>query len=50
MAKRNNIEYTCTVTFTEGWEKRVTEAFVDLYYKRQREGKPLLSETKEKTV
>lgn len=27
-------EYTCTVVFTEGWQKRVTEAFVDLYYQR----------------
>lgn len=32
MAKKK--EYRCTVVYTEGWEKRVTEAFVDLYYKR----------------
>ncbi|MCI8374959.1 MAG: hypothetical protein HFI29_05935 [Lachnospiraceae bacterium] len=34
-------EYTCTVTFTDGWQKRVTDAFVDLYYQRlQRIGEP----------
>lgn len=29
-------EYTCTVEFTEGSEQRITQAFVDLYYRRQR--------------
>ena len=36
MAKQ---EYTCTVEFTEGWQKRVTDAFVSLYYKRLEKGK-----------
>lgn len=36
MAKQ---EYTCTVEFTEGWQKRMTEAFVSLYYKRLKQGK-----------
>lgn len=35
MAKAND-EFTCTVEFTEGSEQRITEAFVDLYYSRQR--------------
>ena len=33
---RTSEEYTCTVVFTEGSDKRITEAFVDLYYDRQR--------------
>jgi len=36
MAKQ---EYTCTVEFTEGWQKRVKDAFVSLYYKRLKKGK-----------
>ena len=35
MAKAND-DFTCTVEFTEGSDKRITEAFVDLYYDRQR--------------
>lgn len=35
MAKAND-DFTCTVEFTEGSERRITEAFVDLYYDRQR--------------
>ena len=35
MAKAND-DFTCTVEFTEGSEQRITEAFVDLYYNRQR--------------
>lgn len=36
MAKRAKKEYTCTVTLTEGAERRITEAFVELYYNRLR--------------
>ncbi|MCI8585547.1 MAG: hypothetical protein HFI92_06555 [Lachnospiraceae bacterium] len=36
MAKQ---EYTCTVEFTEGWQERVTNAFVSLYYQRLAQGK-----------
>lgn len=36
MAKRAKKEYTCTVTYTEGYEQRITEAFVELYYNRLR--------------
>lgn len=32
MAKKK--EYKCTVEFTEGWQERITQAFVDLYYQR----------------
>lgn len=31
-------DYTCTVEFTPGWEKRFTQAFVDLYYQRLERG------------
>ena len=27
-------EYTCTVILTDGWQKRLTDAFVDSYYQR----------------
>lgn len=50
MARKEKVEYTCTVTYTEGWEKRVTEAFVDLYFKLKEEGrlpKPKLNKTEE---
>lgn len=43
MAKQ---EYTCTVEFTEGWQKRVTDAFVSLYYQRVKQGKEELLEKK----
>ena len=36
MAKSKKEEYTCTVEFTEGSEQRITEAFVELYFNRQR--------------
>ncbi len=36
MAKRAKKEYTCTVTYTEGYEQRITEAWVELYYNRLR--------------
>lgn len=39
MAKRKEVEYTCTATYTEGCEKRLTEAMTDLYYKLKREGR-----------
>lgn len=32
MAKKEPPKITCTVTFTEGAHKRITDAFVDLYY------------------
>lgn len=31
MAKRN-VSYTCKITYTEGYEKRLTQALVDIYY------------------
>ncbi|MDE5758700.1 MAG: hypothetical protein K2H85_08835 [Allobaculum sp.] len=34
MAKKREKNYTCTVTYTEGCEKRLTEALVDVYYNR----------------
>ena len=33
MAKKENT-YTCTVEYTEGCEKRLTQALVDIYYNR----------------
>lgn len=33
MAKRKEQEITCTVELTEGAIDRITDAFVDLYYK-----------------
>lgn len=30
---KNNEKITCTVEMTEGAEQRITEAFVELYYK-----------------
>ncbi len=44
---RKKKELTCTVTFTEGAEERITAAFVDLYYAIKDgliEGPPLLDE------
>lgn len=38
MAKQ---KYTCTVEFTEGWQERVTNAFVALYYQRLALGKDM---------
>lgn len=35
MAKKEST-YTCTAEFTEGCEKRLTEALVDIYYNRKR--------------
>ena len=37
-------ESTCTVEFTEGWQERVTDAFVSLYYQRVAQGKELKPE------
>lgn len=34
MAAKKKNKYTCTVTYTEGCEKRLTEALVDVYYNR----------------
>lgn len=39
---RKQQEYTCTVTLTDGWQQRLTDAFVDLYYKRKEQGKEML--------
>lgn len=52
MAKKIEQEITCEVEFTEGAIDRITDAFVDLYYKIKDgicEG-PLLSEQKDKTA
>lgn len=35
---REQKTYTCTVEYTEGCEKRLTEALVDLYYQRKKYG------------
>ncbi len=34
-------EYTCTVVLTEGWQKRLTDALVDLHYQRLKQGKEI---------
>lgn len=34
--KREKTHYTCTVTYTEGYQQRLTEALVDIYYNRQK--------------
>lgn len=34
MAKKEKHQYTCTAEYTEGCDKRLTEALVDIYYKR----------------
>lgn len=36
MARRKKEEYTVTAHYTEGCEKRLTEALVDIYYNRKR--------------
>ena len=41
---RKKTEYTCTVTFTEGWQERLTQGFVDLYYDRLKRGVPVTEE------
>lgn len=40
MAKKEK-EYTCTVEYTEGFEKRLTEALMDIYYSRKLKGETL---------
>lgn len=52
MAPKIEEEITCTIELTEGAEKRLTNAFVDLYYKI-RDGihkGPLLEEQKKETA
>jgi len=44
---KKEIEYNCTVIFTEGWQERMTQAFVELYYDRLRRGEPVSKEEKE---
>lgn len=39
-------KYTCTVTYTEGYERRITEAFVELYYERLEGIVPMKSQEK----
>lgn len=34
--KKEKAHYTCTVTYTEGYQQRLTEALVDIYYNRQK--------------
>jgi len=41
---RKKTEYTCTVTFTEGGQERLTQGFVDLYYSRMKRGEPVTEE------
>jgi hypothetical protein len=48
MAKQEK-EYTCTVEYTEGCERRLTEALVDIYYQRKRD-RDLETGTKDKTA
>lgn len=51
MVKKEPKEITCTIEMTEGAEKRVTEAFVDLYYGIKAgiyEGPPLIRNVKDK--
>lgn len=48
MAKQEK-EYTCTVEYTEGCERRLTEALVDIYYQRQRD-RNFESDAKDKTA
>lgn len=38
MAKRNEKKINCRVTYTEGCEKRLTEALVEVYYARKERG------------
>ncbi len=35
MAAKKKTEYTCTAVYTEGCEKRLTEALVEVYYNRR---------------
>lgn len=34
MAAKKEKKYTCTAIYTEGCEKRLTEALMDVYYNR----------------
>lgn len=36
MARGEKTTYTCTAEYTEGCDKRLTEAMVDIYYNRLR--------------
>lgn len=48
MAKRQKREIRCTVEYTEGCDRRLTEALVDIYYRRLRGiGKAPEMETRE---
>lgn len=52
MAKKE-VKYTCTAEYTEGCDRRLTEALVDIYYNRLRGisgiGKEPEAEVKEET-
>jgi len=37
-------EYTCTVTFTEDWQERLTKRFVELYCDRLKVQEPVKEE------
>jgi hypothetical protein len=41
---KKETEYTCTAIFTEGWQERLTQAFVELYYDRLKRGLPVTEE------
>lgn len=47
---RNKEEYTCTATYTEGCERRLTEALVELYYQRKQKEEIERMTKKEKTA
>jgi len=47
---RKKTEYTCTVTFTEGWQERLTQGFVDLYYNRLKRGEPVTEEQAQEQI
>lgn len=36
MAKKEKPRYECKVTYTEGCEKRLTQALVDIWYNRRK--------------
>lgn len=49
MAKKET-QYTCTAEYTEGCDKRLTEALVDIYYNRKKGISTYQEESKEVTT
>lgn len=39
MPAKKERKVNCIVTYTEGWQGRFTEALLDIYYQRKREGR-----------